>query len=101
MRVFTNSCAEPKIDTQGHDVHVLRGAMSSRKWIVGLQSELPVIPIYNDMPSMPQMLECYQSHGFFPMGFYPVNTFRDKQITPEFDVIFNSFDGQLAQMAPV
>jgi FkbM family methyltransferase len=84
-----------KMDTQGHDINVLRGAARVRKWIVGLQSEMPVVPIYDGMLSMSQMIENYQSCGFVPVGFYAVNTFRRKQFSPEFDVIFNSFEGRL------
>jgi FkbM family methyltransferase len=79
-----------KMDTQGHDLAVMRGAAGVRPWIVGLQSEMPAIRIYNGMPSIAEMLEAYQGLGFVPIGFYPVNTFQDKQITPEFDVLFNS-----------
>jgi FkbM family methyltransferase len=84
-----------KIDTQGHDLEVLGGASGVRHLIVGLQSEMPVIPLYDGMHSMPKMLDCYRNNGFVPIGFYPVNTFRSKQISPEFDVIFNSFSGRL------
>jgi FkbM family methyltransferase len=88
-----------KMDTQGHDVNVLHGAAAVRKWIVGLQSEIPVVAIYDGMHSMPQMLEDYRSHGFVPVGFYAVNTFRRKQFSPEFDVIFNSLDGPLESVS--
>jgi hypothetical protein len=84
-----------KIDAQGHDMEVLRGAAGVRHWIVGLQSELSVVPIYDGMHSMSEMLKYCQSIRFVPVGFYPTNTFRDRQISPEFDVLFNSFDGQL------
>jgi FkbM family methyltransferase len=88
-----------KMDTQGHDVNVLRGALGIQKWIVGLQSEMPAVHLYEDMPSMPQMLDYYRSWGFVPAGLYPVNSLRSKQITPEFDVIFNSFEGHLTGTA--
>lgn len=63
--------------------------------IVGLQSELPVIEIYDGMPSMPAALSYYASCGFLPTGFYPINTFRNLQISPEFDVLFTRSDGKL------
>ncbi len=88
-----------KIDTQGHDVNVLRGAAGVQKWIVGMQSEIPVVPLYEGTFSMSQMLDYYRSRGFVPLGLYPVNTLQSKQVSPEFDVIFNSFDGQLARTA--
>jgi len=75
-----------KMDTQGHDLAVMRGATGVRPLIVGLQSEMPAVRLYDGMPSIAEMLETYQRLGFVPIGFYPVNTFPDKQITPEFDV---------------
>jgi FkbM family methyltransferase len=83
-----------KMDTQGHDVSVVRGASGVLDRIMGLQSELPAVQIYDGMPSMSTALEYYSSCGFVPIGFYPVNTFPD-QISPEFDVLFNRFEGSL------
>jgi FkbM family methyltransferase len=88
-----------KMDTQGHDASVLRGAAGVLKWIVGMQSEMPAVQLYEGMPSMAQMLDYYRSCGFVPVGLYPVNSLKSKQITPEFDVILNSFDGQLTRTA--
>jgi FkbM family methyltransferase len=83
-----------KMDTQGHDVSVVRGASGVLDRIMGLQSELPAVQIYDGMPSMSTALEYYTSCGFVPIGFYPVNSFPD-QISPEFDVLFNRFEGSL------
>jgi hypothetical protein len=47
------------------------------------------------MVSMPTALEYYASLGFVPIGFYPVNTFQENKITPEFDVLFSRFEGSL------
>jgi FkbM family methyltransferase len=88
-----------KMDTQGHDVNVLRGAAGVKRWIVGLQSEVPVVPLYEGMLSMSHMLDYYRSCGFVPVGLYPVSTLQNKQVSPEFDVILNSFDGELARTA--
>ncbi len=87
-----------KIDTQGHDISVVKGATGVLDKIVGLQSELPAVKIYNGMYSMSTALEYYAMTGFVPIGFYPVNTFRDIQISPEFDVLFNRFDGRLRRV---
>ncbi len=82
-----------KIDTQGHDVSVVKGASGVLGAIVGMQSELPAVEIYDGMPSMSVMLSQYASCGFVPIGFYSVNAFS--QISPEFDVLFSRFDGRL------
>jgi hypothetical protein len=63
--------------------------------IIGLQSELPAIEIYDGMSSMSTTLSHYSSRGFVPIGFYPVSTLKNLQISPEFDVMFHRFDGGL------
>jgi FkbM family methyltransferase len=85
-----------KMDTQGHDANVVKGAAGVLDNIVGLQSELPAINIYDGMLSMSSTLDYYASCGFIPIGFYPENTFPNiKQIVPEFNVLFNRFEGNL------
>jgi hypothetical protein len=44
---------------------------------------------------MSAALSYYSSCGFVPIGFYPMNTIRSLQISPEFDVLFTRFDGKL------
>lgn len=83
-----------KIDTQGHDVSVVRGATSVLNSILGLQSELPAVQLYDGMTSMSNALEYYAACGFVPIGFHPVNTLRGTQIAPEFDVLFNRIETQ-------
>jgi hypothetical protein len=78
-----------KIDTQGHDVDVLLGALGCAQFILGLQSELPAIEIYEGMASMPEMLRIFRENNYTPVGFYPVNrpaTYGGA--VPEFDAIF-------------
>jgi len=84
-----------KMDTQGHDISVMEGASGVLGTIRGIQSELPAVEIYDGMVSMPEALSYFASRGFVPTGFYPVNTFRDLQITPEFDILLNRFEGRL------
>jgi FkbM family methyltransferase len=84
-----------KIDTQGHDLSVVRGATGVLNHIEGLQSELPAVQIYDGMASMTTVLDYYFTCGFVPIGFHPVNTMRGTQISPEFDVLFSRFEGSL------
>jgi FkbM family methyltransferase len=88
-----------KMDTQGHDLSVVKGASGVLNKIVGLQSELPAVEIYDGMPSMSAVLNYLASCGFVPTGFYPVNSVATSdglRISPEFDVLFRRFDGRLA-----
>ena len=81
-----------KIDTQGHDLSVVQGAAGVLHHILGMQSELAAVQIYDGMTSMSTVLEYYSACGFIPIGFHPVNTLRGTQISPEFDVLFNRFE---------
>lgn len=60
--------AEPrlflKMDTQGFDLEVFRGAGRALAWVRGLQSELSVVPIYDDMPHYLEALSAYEQAGF-------------------------------------
>lgn len=66
-----------KIDTQGFDMEVLKGAGTRVTEFRGLLSEVSVRPLYEDIPSYIQALECYGRAGFVLHSLYPVS--RDKQ----------------------
>jgi FkbM family methyltransferase len=53
-----------KMDTQGFDLEVFRGAENCLHWIVGLQSEISVVPIYSEMPHYLDSLYEYEENGF-------------------------------------
>ncbi len=53
-----------KMDTQGFDLEVFRGAEQCLGWIVGLQSEVSVEPIYAGMPHYLESLREYEAHGY-------------------------------------
>jgi FkbM family methyltransferase len=67
-----------KMDTQGHDLKIIRGAEGVLKNFIGLQSELSFTQIYADQPSAFEALRHYASknfqltalvqnnHGYFP-----------------------------------
>lgn len=87
-----------KTDTQGHDHAVIRGAQPRLKSILALQSEIPVIEIYDGMTSMPDMLRFLGSLGYIPIGFHPVSQHHGYGgATPEFDVIFKKIMGGTAE----
>jgi hypothetical protein len=78
-----------KTDTQGHDSAVLRGSEPRLGSVLGIQSEIPAIEIYEGMTPMPEMLKYLAGLGYIPIGFHPVNQpgYYDGA-TPEFDVVF-------------
>ncbi len=63
-----------KMDTQGFDVNVMRGAGGKIGQFVGMQSELGFIPIYNGMPDWHEALAEYERAGFAISAFFPVST---------------------------
>lgn len=62
-----------KMDTQGHDLEVVKGGSASLARIAGLQSELSLLPIYADTPDYRVALEYFHQLGFTPSGLYPVS----------------------------
>ena len=66
-----------KLDTQGFDLQVFAGAKRSLPRVLGLQTEISVQPIYEDVPDYLEALAVYKAAGFVMSGLYPVS--RDKQ----------------------
>jgi FkbM family methyltransferase len=62
-----------KMDTQGYDLEVFRGASGIISKILGIQSELSIQPIYRDMPHYLEALEAYESAGFELFNLSVVN----------------------------
>lgn len=53
-----------KMDTQGFDLEVFKGASDCIQTIHGIQSELSVQPLYENMPHYLEALEAYEAAGF-------------------------------------
>lgn len=53
-----------KMDTQGYDLEVFKGAGNAVRTLQGLQSELSVKPIYEGMPNYLEALSTYEEAGF-------------------------------------
>jgi FkbM family methyltransferase len=62
-----------KMDTQGHDIAVAEGAGEVLRSFVGLQSELSIRGLYEDIPDYNQSIHYYQSKGFELSAFVPNN----------------------------
>jgi FkbM family methyltransferase len=61
-----------KLDTQGYDLEVFAGAGREVDRLLGLQSELSVVPLYEDVPTILEGLHVYRSHGFDLSALSPV-----------------------------
>lgn len=62
-----------KMDTQGYDLKVFRGALPVMESIVCVLSEISVTPIYANMPHYLDVLKEYEEYGFVVIDFYPVS----------------------------
>ena len=76
-----------KMDTQGSDLSTLRGAGDRVREIVGLQSEVSVVPIYEGMARLPEQLLEYEAAGFEISGMFPVTMHAPTLRTIEFDML--------------
>lgn len=75
-----------KIDTQGFDIEVLRGAGRSLPAVKALQTEASVIGIYKGMPRYLDTIRYLDERGFDITGLYPVS--RDSALRlVEFDCV--------------
>ena len=78
-----------KIDTQGYEKDVLLGAVNVLKRCVGIQLELPVEHLYQDVWSFNDALLHMEALGFVPAQFRMVNPLHDDPASGiEFDCIF-------------
>ena len=81
-----------KMDTQGFDSQVVKGAAGAMHRIVAMQSEVPGIrPLYLNEPDMLEILNLYRSLNFAPTGFFPLDFEEDGTTVTEFDVVLARF----------
>jgi FkbM family methyltransferase len=75
-----------KMDTQGFDISVFRGALGSLPRVMALQSEVALISVYKDMPDAYDVLKEFHAHNYFISGMYPIN--RDESLAViEYDTV--------------
>ena len=75
-----------KTDTQGFDLEVLRGAGPRLREVVGLQSEVAVLPLYEGAPAWRDVIAWVERRGFAVSGLYLVNRAADLRAV-EFDFV--------------
>ena len=75
-----------KMDTQGYDMNVLDGAGASLERVRGIQTEVSVKAIYDEMISYDVAITRLQALGFELTGLFPVTRDRDLRVV-EFDCV--------------
>jgi hypothetical protein len=62
-----------KMDTQGYDLKIFSGLGEALHSVVALQSEISVVPIYQEMPHLTESIRCFEKAGFGIVGLFPVS----------------------------
>jgi len=62
-----------KMDTQGYDLQVFRGAKTALTQCVAMQAELSFHGIYDGMPTYLESLKEFEQSGFTVSGLFPVS----------------------------
>lgn len=83
-----------KMDTQGFDQRVFRGAAGVMPAIVMVQGEFSVLPLYEGATSWLEALAEYAAAGYLPAAVSPVNRQQPYGVLRE-------FDGVLVRHAPL
>jgi len=60
-----------KLDVQGYELEVLRGARESLPKLAGVQAELSLVPLYEGAPTFHQVIDLLESEGFRLAGLEP------------------------------
>ena len=85
-----------KLDTQGFDLEVVKGAAQTLPKISALQTEASVVPIYAGMPNYVTSIETLQRCGFALSGIYPNNDYFPRLIEFDCVMIKDSSAGKLS-----
>jgi FkbM family methyltransferase len=81
-----------KIDAQGYDVEVVKGAIPVLSRIHLLQTEISMTPMYAGMPEYTDALTFFRTLDFYPSGFFTVWHDPDRRMTIEYDVVLARLD---------
>ena len=76
-----------KLDTQGFDLKAFAGAGHRTADLVGMQSEVSQVPLYDGMPHLTDQLRIYEAAGFGLSGIFPVVVDRETLRVIEFDAV--------------
>lgn len=75
-----------KMDTQGFDVNVLKGARDSLASFVALQTEAAVLPLYEGMYTYQDMIDYLGKEDYSISGVFPVTVDQNMKLI-EFDCV--------------
>lgn len=76
-----------KMDTQGFDLEAFAGAARTLDQVVGLQSEVACVPLYDGMPRMSEQVAAYEAEGFEAAGMFQVSRDLPTLRVIEFDLV--------------
>mgnify|MGYP006085718475 CR=1 FL=1 len=76
-----------KMDTQGYDLNVFKGAKEYIEKILGLLSEIPLQHIYKNNDNYHDILKQYESHDFMISGIFPVSRNKEDETIIELDCV--------------
>lgn len=77
-----------KIDVQGHEAAVLRGARSTIARVALVECELPLVTLYEDQATFEEMLRAFCDCGFVPVGVASNWVDRSTGFAMDADVFF-------------
>ena len=77
-----------KLDTQGFDLEVLKGLNKYKHLVKYIQSEISVIPIYENMPHYTESINCFESEGYRLISLVPVTREKETGFVIEFDALW-------------
>lgn len=76
-----------KLDTQGYDLEVFSGTSGVIDRVVGLQSEVAFLQVYDGTPRAYEQLAVYEAAGFEVAGLFPVSRHAPTLRLIEADVV--------------
>lgn len=92
MGGITNPRVYLKLDTQGYDLQAFAGAGECIEEIVGMQSEVSAVPMYESMPGLTEQIATYEAAGFELTGMFPVMVDGKTLRVIEFDAVMIRVD---------
>ncbi len=84
-----------KMDTQGYDLEVLKGAGNTINNFEAFQSEISLIPLYDGMPDYIEALKYFKELGFSMTGMYTVTRDRSNQLLVETECVMRRLPKQV------